>query len=394
MKQAIPVFFSINSYYTPFAGVAIKSLVENASETYSYIVRVLHKDLTTENIIQLEALSSAKVHIICVNVSGFSETQELGAFNRFSEEALYRICIPKWFPNIEKAIYLDSDIIVRSDLYLLYNVPIVNYAMGVVRDYLTAYEETYVKKYVEIDVNKYFNSGVLLLNCDYFRKKDLLSKCLDIYRSRKELRYLDQDILNIVCADQVLYLEQGWNLQRHHMDHALKEEYAKNYVRGLDEMHILHFTSEKKPWAYTDIQFAEEFWKYAAKTSFFYEILKKGGEMRTKNRTDYSFPMDLVERSSRVIIYGAGEVGKAFIGQVESTNYCNVVAWADRNYRELIKKNDLIINPQEINEYNYDYLIIAIVDEEVAGEIRANLEQMGIPPKKIIWKRPIIKRYW
>ena len=96
----------------------------------------------------------------------------------------------------------------------------------------------------------------------------------------------------------------------------------------------------------------------------------------------YLFPFDKVPMNSKIVLYGAGEVGNLFYKQLVHSDYCDVVCWCDRNY-ELLSEN--IENPNRIYEKDYNYIIIAIANQKIASEIVNDLTEKGIQPKKIIW---------
>ncbi len=104
----------------------------------------------------------------------------------------------------------------------------------------------------------------------------------------------------------------------------------------------------------------------------------------------FCFPYNLIQKGSKIFIYGAGIVGESYINELKLSNYADVVGWADQNYATLkMYNNTNIISPELIKEKNFDKLLIAILDEEIAFEIKDDLIKMGIPEKKIIWEKPI-----
>ena len=70
------------------------------------------------------------------------------------------------------------------------------------------------------------------------------------------------------------------------------------------------------------------------------------------------FPFEQVEKDARVIIYGAGRAGLNFVRQVESGNYCKVVAIVDKNAKKHNSKievfEDIIKNLRGILEESFD----------------------------------------
>lgn len=77
----------------------------------------------------------------------------------------------------------------------------------------------------------------------------------------------------------------------------------------------------------------------------------------------YMFPFDKIEKGSKVIIYGAGEIGTNFKYQIDATQYCKIVCFIDKNAKYIVNidtiKCDTLNN---LNNYEFDYLIVASID--------------------------------
>ena len=55
---------------------------------------------------------------------------------------------------------------------------------------------------------------------------------------------------------------------------------------------------------------------------------------------EFLFPFEKVRKGARVLIYGAGEMGQAYVRQLLITGYCKVIGMLDRNYSQY--KNTLV----------------------------------------------------
>ncbi len=106
------------------------------------------------------------------------------------------------------------------------------------------------------------------------------------------------------------------------------------------------------------------------------------------NLHSYIFPFEKVEHNKKVIIYGAGTVGKAYINQLTATKYAEIVLWCDSSFRDYEWLDWEITNPEEIMNCQYDYIVIAIKNKKVAMEILNTLVKMGIAKDKMIWRSP------
>lgn len=92
----------------------------------------------------------------------------------------------------------------------------------------------------------------------------------------------------------------------------------------------------------------------------------------------------------RCLIYGAGEVGKEGILWLKS-QYAEIVAVVDNRWYE--KKNFQIrVKPiDRICVYDYDFIFIAIKNDNIREKIRENLLIWGVPQHKILDVRIVIE---
>lgn len=94
--------------------------------------------------------------------------------------------------------------------------------------------------------------------------------------------------------------------------------------------------------------------------------------------------------NKKIVVYGAGNVGKDYIRQIQKENLCEDYIWVDRGYK--LKSNYMgveVHSPAEMMEYQFDYVIIAVNNEKVMNEIKNELVELGIGNKKIIWTKPL-----
>lgn len=109
-----------------------------------------------------------------------------------------------------------------------------------------------------------------------------------------------------------------------------------------------------------------------------------------ENRNSHSciFPFDEIKHNEKIVIYGAGKVGKIFVNQLLATDYAKIVLWCDRSFEDY---GSDVSTPLEIKEVQFDHVIIATEKEKTASEIRDDLVKMGVPNKHILWKMPVYK---
>ena len=96
------------------------------------------------------------------------------------------------------------------------------------------------------------------------------------------------------------------------------------------------------------------------------------------NNYKWLFPFANVEKKSRIVLYGAGAVGRAYYEQVQKSKYCEVILWIDK----YVQEENIIYPIEDILNIEYDYVVIARVNESARIEMKNVL--MGVSEQKII----------
>lgn len=103
------------------------------------------------------------------------------------------------------------------------------------------------------------------------------------------------------------------------------------------------------------------------------------------SKKSWAFPLELVPDSSRIVLYGAGDAGQDIYKQFMQNNRYEVVGWVDINYKKYEEQGLPVSNVENINIWNYDYVIIAILDKTVADKVRGQLQERGVEEQQMIW---------
>lgn len=96
------------------------------------------------------------------------------------------------------------------------------------------------------------------------------------------------------------------------------------------------------------------------------------------------FPFEYVPKDSRVIIYGYGVFGRAYISQIKETKWCSVVGVMDKKYEKLDNETILDISICK-NCGLYDYIVVAISDLIVGNSIIDMLVNNGAKRETIVF---------
>ena len=113
-------------------------------------------------------------------------------------------------------------------------------------------------------------------------------------------------------------------------------------------------------------------------------------------KKDWIVPYSQFPQGSKIVLYGAGDVGQAYYMQIKYTGYCKVVAWVDQD-AELYKSWEMNVDEvSAINNCEYDYVLLAIADSKTAKIINDLLLEMNVVQEKIVWigfERETIKEH-
>lgn len=264
-NKHIPIFFSTDDNYIPYLDIAVTSLIENASKSYEYRIIVLNTGLDPDNVARIKRNERPGFEIEFVNISEQLEgiKSKLKNVYHFSIVTYYRLFIASLFPQYDKVIYLDCDLVVTGDISELYNTELNENILGACpEEYVQNTPEfrIYAEKALGVDPDTYVNAGVLVMNLAEFRKNKIEKQFIKLITKYDfDLLDPDQAYLNYLCRGKILVLPNGWN----------KEPFD---IECEGKKNIVHYALYKKPWQYDDVTDGEYFWAYA-KRSPFYDII-------------------------------------------------------------------------------------------------------------------------
>lgn len=272
-NNTIPIFFTLDDTYAPFLSAALVSLKENASKEYNYKIHIIYQELNEKNKKRLTKFADEKFNIELVYMEDeFEEIKrnEKGNYlncNYFTLSIFYRLFIADMFPQYDKGIYIDSDVVVPGDISEMYNIDLGDNIIGACRDKSIAGVEPlmyYLEEYVGVNRNDYINSGVLLMNLKQMREKKFTERFLTLLNKYQfDCLAPDQDYINAICNGKILYLDEEWDSM------PLWEK-----GEDLEKPKIIHYNLFKKPWCYDNIQYEDYFWKYVKQTDYYDEVVE------------------------------------------------------------------------------------------------------------------------
>ncbi len=97
------------------------------------------------------------------------------------------------------------------------------------------------------------------------------------------------------------------------------------------------------------------------------------------------FPFEKIPKGSMILIYGAGEMGQAYVKQMLITDFCHVVGMVDKNYANYKNTVVPVYAPSSIHELHFDYVVVALKISGSFPEVQRILYSEGVSNEKIVF---------
>lgn len=304
----IPVFFSINEQYAPYLAVCLKSLAAHVAVDERYRIIVMCDNVKNITMILLRNVikdyENIDIEFVDIRkkmyeysesfVQTVTDRQENRLYSgKFTLTIYFRLFIAELFPELNKAVYIDSDTVINDDIAKLYSVDMGDAMFGAVRDTFAGKNTIlahYIENVVGIERNEYVNSGVLLMNLDKIRQAHLADRFLKLMAEYHfDSVAPDQDYINAMCAKEIYFLDKEWNV----MPNKGGEYIARPK--------LIHYNLFDKPWHYSEIPYEEYFWQYAAESGFYPLLIKQRKQYGDSERkADRENLKKLLARAERI----------------------------------------------------------------------------------------------
>ena len=270
----LSIFLSSDENYAKYLTVTLQSIIANTKEKISFYV--LDGGINETNKIRLQKLvaeASHKIEFIEMDISLFENLPDI---RHFSLNTYFRYLIPTLKTKIKKALYVDTDMVIEGDVKEIFDIDLEGKGLGAV-----AYMDEDMNKKVYADykeklnlpqTHRYFNSGLLLIDCDYWRNNQITEKLFQKTNELKDIiKTQDQDVLNLVFKEDYKELPTQYNLV---VDLTADYKNFNSYLSSLKGCFVLHYTGGRgvRPWMKSNVPGEKYFWKYAKQTSCYTDL--------------------------------------------------------------------------------------------------------------------------
>lgn len=275
MEKDINICLSTDDNYIHHTAVVVASILSNAKNRDSYHFYILSTRLSSENkkkFNKLKKIKNCKIDYIDIDEKTLSSFKSVKMHSHLSLATYNRLLIPLLFPHLDKMIYLDSDLVVLSDISALNEIDVTDYYFAGVKD---ANSKMLVLKHGYNSKYEYINAGVIIINCTKLRTYNYFEKILKQI-GKIEAQTGDQDFINYCFHKKIKLISYKWNM--YHLFHF--ESYGgkqplddADYTQSVKHPVIIHFVGPEKPWNKTSTHpYKETYLKYLTKTPWSYKI--------------------------------------------------------------------------------------------------------------------------
>lgn len=277
MESDIQAVLAADGNYAMPLAVAICSAAANCDRRRQLVFTVIQNGITADLRKKVE-LSLERIHFPNARIdwmeAPMGDLSDLKIVHRYMTPLIYaRLLIPSLLPTkIEKAIYLDSDIVVKDDLAEIWDTDLDHKSVFAARDRIGVVSAPGgLVNYRELGMPpeaKYFNSGVLLMNLKKWRECDTSQRICQYLETHREIIQMgDQDGLNAVLRDDWGELDFRWNWQIVPRTHRYGS--MNCWAPESSRKSIVHFITSEKPWLPgCDCEEKHYFFEYLDKTEW------------------------------------------------------------------------------------------------------------------------------
>lgn len=255
------IFFTVDDKFKQYLYATLYSILTNAKMDDKFHFHILDAGLSDKTKCEIEKFKQIKSFTIDYTPMSDEEFEDYPINPTLKSKVYYyRLKIPEKFPNINRALFLDTDIIVQSSLSDLFNTNMENKSVACVANG-NLENELQNKRLGLSPEHIYFNAGILLIDCEKWRKENILNKTKQIAETKYHiLKWADQDILNIIFENNYKILPPKYNfwpgMNRKGFESNLKN-YKKWYAHtsytekdlkdAIKSPVIIHFAGGAKP---------------------------------------------------------------------------------------------------------------------------------------------------
>lgn len=291
----IPIMTCFNNNYVIPASVAIYSILENSSKDYMYEFYILHSDISESNkqklVENIKIFSNANLTFINMENKFADLFKNTSCKGHFSKEMYYKFLPAEIFPQYEKMIITDVDVVFKKDISQMFNDFNINddyYLSASLQIYPKDLYKKAMQKFSKIYKNEdlnaiFFAGGFYIFNLRKMREDKIVNKFISF--AQKNSRWLtspEQTTISLVCYPKIKEMSSNALVSTCMYDYYNDKNFEKAMLQSKEEVIYalenpiqLHYAGSLKPWKNPSVTKASIWYEYLAKTNFYEEQIQK-----------------------------------------------------------------------------------------------------------------------
>ncbi len=256
----IPVVLAADDRFSRPLATTVRSIVAHLTPGRELDLHLCDMGIAPANRALIEqAAGHPSVRLEWISNLGGLVAQLPASLPHISRATYARLHIPDILPqSVDKALYLDCDLIVRRCVGDLFAEPVGDFAVLAVADAASPFVSSVygLPHWAALDrraEEMNCNAGVLLMNLAAWRADDLAARALRYLTTTRYVSMGDQQAINAVLAGRIGALDPRWNQQTEHFDMQFQVTLpypGEQLAQLLADPWIVHYTTHVKPWDY------------------------------------------------------------------------------------------------------------------------------------------------
>ncbi|AZQ41512.1 General stress protein A [Streptococcus intermedius] len=253
------ILFTLNDAFVPQVATCMCSIFENNKSADSINIYLIGEKISEKNQQELSAFTNKyKRNVYFIELGNIEDLLDFEFdTNGWSPIVLARLFLDKLLPNdVNRVLYLDGDTIVLKDISKFYSTDLEDKVLGMCPE--PTVDKTR-KKFLKLGEYPYHNSGVLLIDLNKWREKQIGKQVIEFYRQHDgNLFAPDQDALNGSLKLEIKTLSLNFNyfnIYDTYPYYILKklsfptEFISKSEFESIKKSpSIIHYLGEERPW--------------------------------------------------------------------------------------------------------------------------------------------------
>lgn len=377
MKKKLNIVMTTDENYIIPTMVTISSIISSANDNVIFNIYILcKKELMNnpKNILGSLEKYNDRIKIKYIPIQD-ERLDKAVTMAHIPVASYYRLYISKFLLE-DRCLFVDGDMIIKSDLQSVYDIDLDDYYIAAVRDMGIQNHKKDYKNYAQYlnipTMDNYVNAGFMLFNLKKIRQDHLEEKMITAVSYG--YKYMDQDILNKYCYGKIKILPNEYDFFTEYYDDTI----TKNIF-------VYHFTGAFKPWICTRLSINMLWWEEAKRvlnTSAYEEIRHNAEKYETEN--DWNYICYAVNKETDIAIFGFSEIGKRIAQDLRKRKAKTNIFFVDNDKQKegMAYQQIKVFSAVKAKEIYPDAVYI-ITSQNGYKQITSQLQEAGVSKTKI-----------